>query len=227
MSYVIWKMPIDYIFTVSPRRKHPAVKINDDGAIEFLAPVGFTRNAAEMIIRSNPELIKKLQARANAQKSVRHSWQEGMFVYFFGNKVPVKFSRRCHFFNGQEMLVPAGDGDSVKNSLIKIYRETARAVLAKRTEDIAARFGISYSKVLIGSATGRWGCCTGTGNIRYSWRLLQCSDRLIEYVIVHELAHRLVFDHSEKFWRQVGSMLPDFEQRKRELKYFSRQPELL
>ncbi len=220
-------MPIDYIFTVSPRRKHPALKINDEGEIEFLAPPGFPRNMADRIIRSNPELIKKLQTKADAKKSRIRTWQEGMTVYFFGTEVPVKFSRRCHFFNGQAMLIPAGDSESVKNSLIKVYRETAKAVLAKRTEEIASRFGITYSKVSIGSASGRWGCCTRAGNIRYSWRLLQCSDRLIEYVIVHELAHRIVFDHSAKFWSQVGTMLPDFEQRRRELKLFARKPELL
>ena len=220
-------MLTDYIFIRSSRRRHPALKVNEDGVIEFLAPTDFPQKMAEKIIAENQELIKKLQKKAAERISRPRIWQEGMAVYFFGKRVPVKFSRRCHFFNGEEILIPNGDPDSMKKSLIKLYRETAKAVLANRTERIAEKFGISYQKVSIGSATGRWGCCTRTGNIRYSWRLLQCSNELIEYVIIHELAHRVVFDHSAKFWQQVASMLPDFEQRKRELKIFARNPELL
>ena len=220
-------MQIDYIFTISPRRRHPALKVNSDGVIEFLAPAGFPQKIAEKIIAENQELVKKLQKKASERVSRQRVWKEGMTVCFFGKRVPVKFSRRCHFFNGEEILIPNGDPDSIKKSLIKLYRETAKVVLANRTAKIAEKFGISYLKVSIGSATGRWGCCTRTGNIRYSWRLLQCSNELIEYVIIHELAHRIVFDHSAKFWQQVASMLPDYEERKRELKIFARNPELL
>ena len=227
MQYAIWKMPIDYIFTISPRRIHPALKVNRDGRLEFLAPAGFPRKMADKIIAENPVLIAKLQKKAELKRSHQRVWQEGMEVFFFGRKVPVKFSRRCHFFNGETILIPAGDENSMKKSLVKLYRETAKVILANRTGEIAARFGISYGKVSIGSADSRWGCCSKTGNIRYSWKLLQCSNELIEYVIIHELAHRTVFDHSAKFWQQVKTMLPDFEQRRRELKTFARNPELL
>ncbi|MBO5991978.1 MAG: M48 family metallopeptidase, partial [Lentisphaeria bacterium] len=201
--------------------------VNSDGRIEFLAPAGFPKKMADKLIAENPDLLNRLQKKAEAKLRHKRVWQEGMTVFFFGSRVPVKFSRRCHFFNGETILIPAGDENSMRENLIKLYRETAKAVLTNRTKELAGKFGISYTRVLIGSAGSRWGCCSKSGNIRYSWKLLQCSNELIEYVIIHELAHRLVFDHSEKFWMQVKAMLPDFEERRRELKIFARNPELL
>ena len=64
----------------------------------------------------------------------------------------------------------------------------------------------------------RWGSCSADGTLNFHWRVMQLPPRIIEYVVVHELVHIKVPDHSEKFWKTLGSVMPDYERRKAWLK---------
>ena len=60
----------------------------------------------------------------------------------------------------------------------------------------------------------RWGSCTPDGNIYLNWQILMAPMSIVDYVLVHELAHLKYLDHSPEYWRFVRSILPDYEQRK-------------
>ena len=64
----------------------------------------------------------------------------------------------------------------------------------------------------------RWGSCSADGTLNFHWRVMQLPPKIIEYVVVHELVHIKVPDHSEKFWKTLGSVMPDYESRKAWLK---------
>lgn len=91
----------------------------------------------------------------------------------------------------------------------------ARLRLAPLVEKYAAVMGVRPARVKITSAKTRWGSCSSKGVICFSWRLMQKPDAFIEYVVVHELAHLRELNHSARFWAIVGSVLPDYQQRRR------------
>jgi predicted metal-dependent hydrolase len=70
---------------------------------------------------------------------------------------------------------------------------------------------VHYQSMSLSSATTRWGSCTSQGKIRLNWRLIHFTPELIDYVIAHELAHLHEMNHSERFWRHVQSVFPNFE----------------
>ncbi len=106
--------------------------------------------------------------------------------------------------------------------------EEARALLRRRAvEDLpartaswAARMGIEYSGVTITSAQKRYGSCSSRGRISYSYRLMQFPEEVIDYVVVHELAHRLEMNHSSRFYAIVARYLPDYRARWQLLKTY-------
>ena len=101
---------------------------------------------------------------------------------------------------------------------VQRLKKEAREYFAKRTEEISNIMGINYSRVKITSAAHRFGSCSSEGNICYSYRLMKYPERAREYVIVHELAHRLEMNHSKKFYNIIAKYMPDYKERRRLLK---------
>ena len=88
--------------------------------------------------------------------------------------------------------------------------------------EIVARWQSKVSRkkplqVLIRSQRKRWGSCSSDGSIRLNWRIIMAEPALIDYVVVHELAHLAVMDHSPRFWKQVECALPDYRTRRHRL----------
>lgn len=95
----------------------------------------------------------------------------------------------------------------------KALRARAAADLPARTARFAERMGITYTGVRITSAKQRLGSCSSSGGISYSYRLMQYPDEVIDYVVVHELAHRREMNHSPRFYAIVARYLPDYRRR--------------
>lgn len=101
---------------------------------------------------------------------------------------------------------------------IKTLKRQAREVLPKKTAYFAALMNIDYGKIRITSARGRFGSCSSEGNISYSYRLMLYPEEAIDYVVVHELAHRRQMNHSPEFYKIVASVFPDYKKRAKLLK---------
>ena len=97
-------------------------------------------------------------------------------------------------------------------------RAKAKADLPERTARWAARMGVEYTRVTITSATKRFGSCNSRGGIAYSYRLMQFPEAVIDYVVVHELAHRREMNHSPRFYEVIARYLPDYKERIKLLK---------
>ena len=106
-----------------------------------------------------------------------------------------------------------------KKAIEDWYRKEAARLLA----DIVARWqskvarGKPPARLLIRSQRRRWGSCSSDGSIRLNWRIIMAEPELIDYVVVHELAHLIVMNHSPQFWQQVERALPDYRDRSKRL----------
>ena len=85
-------------------------------------------------------------------------------------------------------------------------------------ERFAPLVGKAPQQVRITSAKTRWGSCSAKGGLNFSWRLLLAPPEAVDYVVVHELAHLVEFNHSPRFWAIVKGILPDYKARRQSLK---------
>ena len=99
-------------------------------------------------------------------------------------------------------------------------RRLAREVLPGRLAHYEARMGVCPTGMRITGARTRFGSCSGKNSICFSWRLMAYPQEAVDYVVVHELAHRKEMNHSRKFWAEVKNVLPDYEKRRKWLKEF-------
>ena len=109
--------------------------------------------------------------------------------------------------------VPKDFSPEEKKRLVK----QARILIAQRVEHYAPIIGVSYNRIAIKDTKTRWGSCSRDGNLNFSFRLVLEPLELLDYVVVHELCHRLHMNHSKEFWREVERVIPDYKERRRKL----------
>ncbi len=129
---------------------------------------------------------------------------------------------RISLYEGKKVLL---EGDTLyvpkergREKLVAWLKAQAKELLGQETEKQAKRMGVEYPSVRISGAKTRWGSCSGKNALRYTFRLCYCPVEIIEYVVVHELAHIRHKNHSPAFWREVEKYLPDWRVRRKWLK---------
>lgn len=101
---------------------------------------------------------------------------------------------------------------------IKELKEKAKYVLTNKADYYAAVMGVKFNKITIRKQKTRWGSCSSKGNLSFNCMLMQFSDEVINYVVVHELAHLKQMNHSALFWAEVGAVLPNYKTLRKALK---------
>ena len=96
--------------------------------------------------------------------------------------------------------------------------QKALKIFPERTAFFAERMGIDYGRITVREQKTRWGSCSQKGNLNFNWKLVLMPQELLDYVVVHELAHRKEMNHSARFWAIVEQELPDYQKRRNELK---------
>lgn len=98
------------------------------------------------------------------------------------------------------------------------WKTPARKLIHSRLDHFAPQCEVSYNRVAIRNSKTNWGSCSSLGNLNFNYRLLFLPACLRDYVIVHELCHRKVMNHSPAFWQEVEKVLPNYKSLKAELK---------
>ncbi len=133
-----------------------------------------------------------------------------------GSKDSVKLYYRKHPDGSRSLTVETGSEDSVliRDSITDWYRRYAKETLLKKTAYYSKIMQTDYQRITVREQRTRWGSCSSKGNLNFNWKLMMMPETVIDYVVVHELAHRKHMDHSPAFWREVEKILPDYKERR-------------
>lgn len=115
-------------------------------------------------------------------------------------------------------LVVGGEATEVANRVRRYLRAEAQRLLEDQARRLAASAGLHFSRIRIGDPRSRWGSCSTTGTLSFSWRLVMAPPWVLDYVVAHEVAHLKEMNHSERFWHLVDKLVPDSRQARAWLK---------
>lgn len=128
-------------------------------------------------------------------------------LYIFDKKYQMIINDRADrigiFVRGEKIFVNNLSKKSptkITQQIEEFLKKTAAKYIATRTQVLAKQMGITYQRISLRQQSSRWGSCSSRGNLNFNWRLVHYPPAIIDYVIIHELAHRLEMNHSKKFW---------------------------
>ena len=101
---------------------------------------------------------------------------------------------------------------------IKELKKQAKRIIPLKVDYYSKIMGLKYGRVTITSAKARFGSCSSQGNLSFSYRLMLYPEEAIDYVVVHELAHLVELNHSDRFYKIIASVMPDYKARQKLLK---------
>lgn len=179
-------------------------------------------------------ILKKLQEtreRRSRLDAARIVWKNGAVFAYLGEPVRVVLDR-CHPHGALHAALAGADAAQFLSlsladdaSAAQIERavqvwlmQQASALFTRRLNHFAPQLQVQWRKLGLSSAATRWGSANASGAIRLNWRLLHFRPDVIDYVVVHELSHLRVMDHSARFWATVHSVLPDYAALRNQLK---------
>lgn len=94
----------------------------------------------------------------------------------------------------------------------------ARTIIEEKVFKFNKYYNFEIRKISIRNQKTRWGSCSKKGNLNFNYKLIYLPEKLIDYIVIHELCHLKEFNHSEKFWKLVGRLIPEFKKVRSELK---------
>jgi len=170
-----------------------------------------------------PYIIKTVRRARHLRLAVHHDGRVIITKPYFLNQAAAEAflhsktewvnAKREHFKNMPAPLArPHERQDYLK------HRAEARRLVIDRLEYFNHFYNFKYQRISIRDQRTRWGSCSRTGNLNFSYRLSELSPAAADYIIVHELCHLSEFNHSARFWALVAKTMPDYKLRRRELR---------
>lgn len=101
------------------------------------------------------------------------------------------------------------------------YKEIARTLVTAVLPEVASYYGVTYGRVSIKNTKTRWGSCSSRGNLNFSYKLARIPERLMYYIVVHEVCHLRELNHSDAFWKLVAQKVPDYMRCKKDLVHYA------
>ena len=201
---------------IRSKRKTLTICIKD-GEVIVKSPPRISVEHIEKFLEEKSEWVSKKLAEHARKTSVLSAVISGDCVMYHGRQcavVPSEKHKRIAVADG-ELLLP------IKYAITAWFKRIAASELEAALTETSAKTGLKYKSFALTNARTKWGSCDGDCDIRLNWLLVMLDANLIDYVLIHELAHTVHHNHGAEFWALVKSFAPDYAATKKRLKTYS------
>lgn len=217
---------IDYKL-VRSKRKTLSLVIGSDAGLTVRAPLRMPEREIEAFIEKKAAWIatkqREMEVRSNKYKKL--VVENGAGFLYFGRPYTIMKCGTDAIKTEENKILVKYDTDI--DDIVKWMKDTAADIIKKRAEFYAQIMNVKYSAVKISSAKTRWGSCSAKNSLNFSWRLVMCPPQVIDYVVVHELAHIIHKNHGRDFWAMVETYMPNYNACRKWLRDNSRIMEII
>ena len=213
-------MKLDYTIKYSDRRTI-GLSVERDKNIVVRAPIGARSDQIDDFVnRKKFWLYTKLKHPQKYAKTAKTEFVSGASISYLGRNYKldvVKEEFPGIKFSGK-FILPESKREEAAEILRTWYIQKAKEKIAPRVKRFADNLGVNYANVKISNMKYRWGSCTTKNNLNFNWRLIKAPLPVIDYIIVHELAHLIEPNHTPRFWNIIKVQIPKYRQAKEWLK---------
>ena len=201
---------IPYRVRRATRARRVRVRVDPEHGVEVVLPsTAPERAAAAAVAELAPWIERRLVELAGARERLART--AGRLPYLDGClELVVQSGRHRAHRDGDVLFVPAGEG--TRPAIERWYRRAARVEILPRLDAATAVAGTRFASLTIRNQRTRWASCASNGAMSFNWRLLLAPERVLEYVVWHEVCHLEIADHSPRFWALLESRCPGWRE---------------
>lgn len=212
--------PMGYNWRHSPRAKTLQVRITPWQGVEVVIPRHTSRERVRAFLTRHRNWIRDTWQRIRSEiPDIEQLLPDMLDLRACGERWQVRYRRRP----GEHVRITTGKGraltvfhdgrdiSAVRRALRRWLAARARSVLTPQVDRLCELTGTSYRKLQIRGQRSRWGSCSSNKTLSLNFKLLFLEPALVRYLIIHELSHMRVLDHSPRFWRVVGKFEPHWQ----------------
>ena len=208
----------------SPRRRTVGIIVDRDGSLVISAPDDCPEEVIEKAARAKRSWVraKLAEKRLLFPPRAPREYVTGEGFYHLGRSyrlllidAPEVATVPPLRLRGGRFELRRDERARAREHFVAWHVRNGRPWVRRRVELFADRIGVTPASVDVRELGYRWGSCGPGGNLNFHWRTVCLPPRMVEYVVVHELVHLAEPHHGAEFWRRLGRVLPDFEDRKR------------
>lgn len=208
---------------VYKKRKTMSIFIDFYGHIEVRVPKETTEESVLQFLEEKWDWIqqktKEMKERLEGQKE--KVYDPGEVFLYLGNSYPIQISEDLEaeqdyvVFEGNvlKIYVKQQEDERIKQALKRFYYQQCKALVEKRIRAYQSKFKTKPRSIKINDDKSTWGTCNSRFELTFNWKLSMAPPEVIDYVVIHEMCHMVHLNHDRSFWRLVGKMMPDYEQR--------------
>ena len=208
------RQPIQPDQIIRSKRKTIGIEVLPGGKVIVRAPLHTSDARIQEALNSRADWLRTAQQKMIAAGAAHQPkrFVEGELFWYLGRQYPLHLVERgstgLRFDPKSGFLLKRSAMAQAKPLFIEWYREQTRRLTSQLIADYQRRYGFKVGAIRITSAKTRWGSCSGKNNISFTYRLCMAPPSALEYVVVHELVHTRIKNHSAKFWQAVAEILP-------------------
>jgi predicted metal-dependent hydrolase len=203
------------------KRKNITIRVDAGGEVTVLAPPGTSQKVIlQQVLKRAGWIVKQIDY-FKSRAPEPHLFNEGELFLFLGREYPLYMvlepRRDIQVRLAPDkltVLTPTADRGIIREKLESWYRQRAREIIYQRVEYYEDRIARVPGRIVIKSQKRRWGSCSTRGNLNFNWRIVMAPERVLDYVVVHELCHLCEMNHSPRFWHLVAQVIPDYKENK-------------
>lgn len=214
---------VTYTINRSTRRRAISILVDEEG-LRVGAPWDASQSAIERLLRRHAAWVVRKLDEWHVRRAPPREWKDGEPMMLLGRPFTLRIDQCSSNVRLEGAELVAGGADCACTSVSRRVHEwmhlQALACFEERVEHYRRVLGVTQApKVLLSSARTRWGSCHASGRIHLNWRLIQMPANLLDYVVAHEVAHLIEMNHSPRFWSIVARLMPDYTERRKELRH--------
>ncbi len=213
--------PILYLLAISTRSRRLRISVSDQG-VSLILPAGLPVREGEAFLQKNADwVLKQVEKHEKIAAKNKRTTLPNNVILLRGTPTRVelveeaerKLRARVQESAGRLIIrIPVGARKTVPAVAEAYLREQARQEILAVVTTQARRMRLTPKALSIRDQRTRWGSCSSRGTLSFNWRLIMVPPAIMEYVVIHELAHLVVPNHSTQFWSLVIQYFPEYKQ---------------